>query len=136
MTPGKPFLLANDIICTNCGCLESRHLVSGPVPGLRPCAGGCIPHCSNFEAETQDDTEQVNHPSHYGGADNPYEAIRVMEAWAMESGWDPVQITNITMAMKYIRRHGQKAIAPAPQDLEKACWHINRVILHLRGLDV
>ena len=25
--------------------------------------------------------EMVNHPSHYGGADNPYEAIKVIEAW-------------------------------------------------------
>lgn len=23
----------------------------------------------------------VNHPDHYGGADNPYEVIKVMEAW-------------------------------------------------------
>lgn len=25
--------------------------------------------------------DSVNHPSHYGGADNPYEAIKVIEAW-------------------------------------------------------
>ena len=25
-------------------------------------------------------TEMVEHPSHYGGADNPYEAIEVIEA--------------------------------------------------------
>ena len=25
--------------------------------------------------------EMVNHPLHYGGADNPYEAIKVIEAW-------------------------------------------------------
>ena len=62
-----------------------------------------------------DPVEHVDHPSHYGG-DSPYEAIAVMEAWAQESGWDPVQITNLTMALKYIRRHGQKAIAPADQD--------------------
>jgi hypothetical protein len=25
--------------------------------------------------------EQVNHPQHYGGAENPYEAIKVIDAW-------------------------------------------------------
>ena len=27
--------------------------------------------------------EEVNHPDHYGGADNPYEAIKVIEAWKL-----------------------------------------------------
>lgn len=27
--------------------------------------------------------EIVNHPSHYGGADNTYEAIKVIEAWGL-----------------------------------------------------
>ena len=27
--------------------------------------------------------EAVNHPPHYGGADNPYEAIKVIEAWGL-----------------------------------------------------
>jgi len=26
-------------------------------------------------------TETINHPDHYGGKDNPYEAIKVIEAW-------------------------------------------------------
>ena len=25
--------------------------------------------------------EQVNHPEHYGGSDNVYEAIKVIDAW-------------------------------------------------------
>ena len=25
--------------------------------------------------------EQVNHPQHYGGEDNTYEAIKVIDAW-------------------------------------------------------
>lgn len=27
-------------------------------------------------------SEQINHPKYYGGGDNPYEAIKVIEAWA------------------------------------------------------
>ena len=26
-------------------------------------------------------SEKVNHPDHYGGENNPYEAIKVIEAW-------------------------------------------------------
>lgn len=27
--------------------------------------------------------EEVNHPAHYGGAENPYEVIKVIEAWGL-----------------------------------------------------
>ena len=29
----------------------------------------------------QTNKEQVNHPGHYGGSENVYEAIKVIEAW-------------------------------------------------------
>ena len=29
-------------------------------------------------------SEQVNHPQHYGGENNPYEAIKVIEAWDLD----------------------------------------------------
>ncbi len=29
-------------------------------------------------------SEKVNHPEHYGGKNNPYEAIKVIEAWGDE----------------------------------------------------
>ena len=25
--------------------------------------------------------ENINHPEHYGGEENPYEAIKIIEAW-------------------------------------------------------
>src|SRR5690348_3579146 len=28
-------------------------------------------------------SDKVNHPSHYGSEDNPYEAIKVIEAWGL-----------------------------------------------------
>lgn len=28
-------------------------------------------------------SDAVNHPAHYGGEDNPYEAIKVIEAWKL-----------------------------------------------------
>jgi hypothetical protein len=28
--------------------------------------------------------EMVNHPNHYGGEENPYEVIKVCEAWDLD----------------------------------------------------
>ncbi len=64
-------------------------------------------------------TDAVNHPPHYGGADNPYEAIKVIEAWGL--GFC------LGNAVKYISRAGKKA-DPVLQDLKKARWYIDREI--------
>jgi len=58
--------------------------------------------------------EMVDHPSHYGGKDNPYEAIKVIEAWGL--GF------NLGTVLKYIARHEKKG-APL-EDLKKAAWYL------------
>ena len=62
--------------------------------------------------------EQVDHPAHYGGADDPYETVKVIEAWGL--GF------NLGNAVKYISRAERKG-APL-QDLKKAAWYLNREI--------
>ena len=62
--------------------------------------------------------EAVDHPSHYGGADDPYEAIKVIEAWGC--GF------NLGNAVKYIRRAGDKDPETEIQDLDKAIWYLTR----------
>ncbi len=62
--------------------------------------------------------EAVDHPDHYGGKDNPYEAIKVIEAW--ELGF------HLGNTIKYISRKGKKD--PALQDLKKAKWYLDRKI--------
>ena len=84
--------------------------------------------------------EVVDHPPHYGGAESPYEAIKVIEAWGL--GFC------LGNAVKYISRAGKKH-APVPvnihsdsqpfalehakrvaalEDLRKAAWYLNREI--------
>lgn len=71
--------------------------------------------------ETESDTkEAVNHPAHYGGAENPYEAIKVIEAW--ELGFC------LGNAVKYIARAGKKDDAKTVEDLKKARWYLTRQI--------
>lgn len=61
---------------------------------------------------------EVDHPAHYGGADDPYEAIKVIEAWALNF--------NLGNALKYLRRSPAKGNPTL--DLEKAVWYIQREI--------
>ena len=67
--------------------------------------------------------EMVNHPNHYGGRNNPYEAIKVIEAWDL--GF------NLGNAVKYISRADKKG--NKLQDLEKSSWYINREINKLKN---
>lgn len=64
--------------------------------------------------------EQVNHPQHYGGKDNLYEAIKVIEAWGL--GFC------LGNTVKYLSRSGKKDPAKTLEDLEKAAWYLNREI--------
>lgn len=65
--------------------------------------------------------EAINHPPHYGGADNPYETIKVIDAWGL--------CFNLGNAVKYISRAGKKG--EAIDDLKKARWYIDRAIQKL-----
>jgi hypothetical protein len=67
--------------------------------------------------------DPVNHPSHYGGADNPYEAIKVIEAWKL--GF------NLGNTVKYISRAGKKDALL--QELKKARWYLDREISNLEN---
>lgn len=68
-------------------------------------------------------TETVNHPAHYGGADDPYEAIKVVEAWSLG-----FCLGNV---VKYIARAGRKG--DALEDLRKARWYLDREISNLES---
>jgi hypothetical protein len=72
----------------------------------------------------EDDNDQVIHPQHYGGKNNPYEAIKVIEAW--EVGF------NLGNTLKYISRAGKKD--NIIQDLEKALFYLDREIQNRKNL--
>lgn len=67
--------------------------------------------------------EQVNHPDHYGGGENPYEAIKVIEAWGL--GFC------LGNTVKYISRAGKKSAENELVDLKKARWYLDREIAKL-----
>lgn len=65
--------------------------------------------------------KHVEHPSHYGGKNNPYETIKVIEAWGL--GF------KLGNAIKYISRAGKKN--GVVQDLKKARFYIDYEIKSL-----
>jgi hypothetical protein len=68
----------------------------------------------------------VNNPSHYGGADNPYEVIKVLEAWGLDKD---ALLFNV---VKYVSRAGKKDSTKLIEDLEKASWYLQRKIANLK----
>jgi hypothetical protein len=69
--------------------------------------------------------EQVNHPAHYGGEDNQFETVKVLEAWLSPEAFRGFLRGN---AIKYLSRAGKKPGAGALIDLQKARWYLDREI--------
>jgi hypothetical protein len=68
-------------------------------------------------------SEQVDHPDYYGGEENTYEVIKVLEAWL-----SPEQFIGFCRgnAIKYAGRAGKKGNADAATDMRKAAWYAER----------
>ena len=67
----------------------------------------------------------VNHPNHYGGETNTYEAIKVIDAWHL--GF------SLGNTVKYISRAGKKNKDNELEDLEKALWYLTHHINNLKN---
>jgi len=65
----------------------------------------------------------VNHPEHYGGQNNTYEAIKIIEALELDF--------HTGNALKYLVRAGKKDPEKELEDLKKAAWYIYRKIKNL-----
>ena len=66
--------------------------------------------------------EMVNNPDHYGGATNPYEVVKVCEAWNLDMD---AYLFNV---VKYVARAGKKDSDKELQDLKKALWYLQHHI--------
>jgi hypothetical protein len=74
---------------------------------------------------TENKKEMVNGPAHYGGVDNPYEVIKVCEAWGLD--YD-AYLFNV---VKYVARAGKKDDTKELEDLKKAAFYLERKIKNL-----
>jgi len=104
--------------CQNCG-----YVVHSPHGVKKKCHRCDALDWKKTEAVPHAHTSEIEHPIHYGGADNPYEAIKVIEAWQL--GF------NLGNCLKYISRVGKKG--DALTDLRKARWYLDRHIAQLES---
>jgi hypothetical protein len=74
--------------------------------------------------QSEDKKESINHPTHYGGQSNPYEAIKIIEA--LDLGFC------LGNTLKYISRAGKKDKSKTLEDLLKARWYLDREIQKLQ----
>ncbi len=74
---------------------------------------------------TWEKKESVDHPDHYGGESNVYEAIKVIDAW--ELGFA------LGNTVKYISRAGKKDPNKELEDLKKALWYLQHHINQLEN---
>lgn len=72
-----------------------------------------------------EDTD-VTRPAHYGGEENPFEPIKIIEHYNL--GF------HAGNSLKYLLRAGRKDGAHRMDDLQKAKWYIDRLIESLGGL--
>ena len=109
-----------------CECSHDRQFHSGVRPECH--VHGCT--CNEFQpaapvSPTPAESEAVDHPAHYGGAETPYEAIKVIQAWDL--GFC------LGNAIKYICRAGKKDGSTTIQDLKKARWYLSAEIYLLEN---
>lgn len=72
--------------------------------------------------------DSINHPTHYSGESNPYEAIKVIDAWNANF--------NLGNTLKYICRVSSRKDGEQPksiEDLKKARTYLDFEITKLEG---
>jgi len=101
------------ITCQECGMQASVGYLK--MPRLGPSASVSAPL-----------TEAVDHPSHYGGKDDPFETIKVLRAWLPRLPLNPYQGGAMFNVIKYLSRAGVKG--DLLEDLRKAQFYLNDLI--------
>lgn len=82
-------------------------------------------HVCLESTDSNSNGSNVDHPAHYGGADNPYEVIKVIEAWGLDFC--------LGNTVKYIARAGKKDPRAHLEDLRKAAWYLQRRISQIES---
>lgn len=69
-----------------------------------------------------------NHANYYGGKENPYECVKVIEKWAEQGKWNALDGFYLGTVMRYISRNGNKAGNSKAQDLQKCVNYLQMYI--------
>jgi hypothetical protein len=103
-----------------CGCTMGGTMVPNPKRNIIP----TYTQTTDTTITYNQPKEQVDHPSHYGGKNNEYEAIKVIDAWDL--GF------SLGNTVKYISRAGKKDPTKEIEDLKKALFYLEH---HIKTLE-
>ena len=76
--------------------------------------------------------KEGQHADYYGGNDNPYECIKVINAWAEQNNWDAKDGFYLGTVLRYICRNGNKKGNDKEQDLQKCVNYLQMYIKQLQ----
>jgi hypothetical protein len=106
-------------VCQDCKLVRTNHS-TGICLNCRQCEAAPMPAPKRITfRQSPPIVEEINHPPHYGGEENTYEVIKVVEAWGL--GFC------LGNTVKYIARAGKKD-PNVLRDLKKALWYLTREI--------
>jgi len=97
--------------------MENACCNKGTIATDRECVDNSAEDCLEKPAIGK---EAVVHPDHYGGGDNPYECIKVIDAWQL--GF------NLGNCVKYINRLGKKDPTKTLEEMKKARFYLDHAI--------
>lgn len=118
------------------GCQWTTFRMSDGDSGGEPCAClrpfGVVVTAEEWKQRIADglaaeQSDDVDHPAHYGGADDPFEPIKIIEAKGL--GFHDGN------ALKYLLRAGYKPGESRAKDLRKAAWYLTRLARQLDQLE-
>jgi uncharacterized protein DUF3310 len=109
-----------------------KHRKINPFPRLKaPKNFEILAHGSQEKPKVFIETpEVVNHPAHYGGEANPYEAIKVMEARLT-----PQELVGALKFQVYTYNDRARQKGHELEDYEKALWYQNRLVEYIKRLE-
>lgn len=132
--------IANDLYKSYIKMMADKNMYVGIDEGVVPTTSGATESTTNSVGLSKEKFEElsenakdfkrmvdsglkkdnVNHPEHYGGKDNVYEVIKIIEHYVL--GF------NLGNTLKYMLRAGRKDPSKYLEDLEKARFYLDREI--------
>lgn len=74
------------------------------------------------------------HASYYGGKDNPYECIKVIQEWGKQANWTCMDGFYFGTVLRYIYRNGHKEGNSKAQDIQKCINYLQMYVNELEGV--
>lgn len=138
-----------EVACPNCGAMWPENLIARSLDDGKPmpwiwsahttdASGKCVAACEGcrrVDRYKRDlvgafGVDVVDHPAHYGGKDDPFETIKVLEVWLPRLPLKPFEAALMFNVIKYLSRAGVKG--ELLEDLEKSAWYLTRLIENVK----